>query len=133
MPYLIDSDILIDHLDDVPAAVALLNRLAPDRIAISIVTYMEVFQGRLRGPDPAQAQAKLQTFLEAVPVLPFSPSVADRCARLRETLRGQNRRVNSRSLDLITAAIAIEHGLVLVTRNVADYRDIPGLDIYHQT
>ena len=41
MPYLIDTDWVIDHLDDHPEARALLERLAPDGIAISIVTYME--------------------------------------------------------------------------------------------
>lgn len=130
MPYLIDSDWVIDHLDDVPRAVALLDQLAADGIAISIVTYMEVFQGRMRSPNPQVAQEKLQRFLDAVPILPFSLAVAQRCAGLRETLRAQQRRVNSRALDLINAAIAIEYGLTLVTRNVNDYRDIPGLVLY---
>jgi predicted nucleic acid-binding protein len=38
--------------------------------------------------------------------------------------------VNSRALDLINAAIALEHGLTLVTRDVDDYKDILGLAIY---
>lgn len=42
MPYLIDSDWVIDHLASVPEATALFNELSDlDRIAISIVTYME--------------------------------------------------------------------------------------------
>jgi predicted nucleic acid-binding protein len=31
---------------------------------------------------------------------------------------------------LIVAATAIEHGLTLVTRNKADYRDITGVSLY---
>jgi predicted nucleic acid-binding protein len=123
---------VIDHLDDVPHAMALLDRLAADGIAISMVTYMEVLQGRIRSPNPEEARAKLDAFLAAVPVLPFSPEVAQRCAQLRETLRSQQRRVNARALDLITAATALEHGLTLVTRNIADYRDIHGLDLYQE-
>lgn len=65
-----------------------------------------------------------------MPVLPFSVAEARRCAGIRRTLRSQGRRVSTRALDLMIAATAIEHQLVLVTRNVRDYRDVPGLVLY---
>ncbi|MDQ3702971.1 MAG: type II toxin-antitoxin system VapC family toxin [Chloroflexota bacterium] len=130
MAYLIDSDWLIDHLDDDPAAVALLTQLAPQRIAISIISYLEVFQGTLKTPAPAVAQAKLETFLRKVPVFPLSPDVARRCAHVRETLRRQGKQVHRRSLDLIIAATALEHDLTLVTRNKNDFADVVGLQLY---
>ena len=83
-----------------------------------------------RSPDPDEARAKLQAFLAAVPILPLSPAVAQRCAQLRETLRLQRKRVHSRALDLINAVVALEHDLPLVTRNVDDYQDIPSLRLY---
>ena len=52
-------------------------------------------------------------------ILPFSFTVAECCARLKETLRGQ-KGVNSRALDLIIAAIALEYSLTLVTKNTYD-------------
>jgi predicted nucleic acid-binding protein len=58
---------------------------------------------------------------------PLSPAIARRCARLREELKGRGRRVRDRALDLIIAATALEHELRLVTRNLADYEDIPDL------
>lgn len=130
MAYLIDSDVVIDHLHDDPAARRLLDRLAPDGLTISMITYLEVYQGTLVSPDPAQAQAKLDAFLAAVPIVPFSAEVARRCARLRTELQRQGKRVRSRALDLLTAATALEHGLTLVTRNLADYEDIPDLALY---
>jgi hypothetical protein len=42
MPYPIDSDILIAQREGQPGALALLERLATEGLAISIVTYMEV-------------------------------------------------------------------------------------------
>jgi predicted nucleic acid-binding protein len=54
-------------------------------------------------------------------------SAARRCAELREGLGRQGKRVRSRALDLVTAAIALELGYTLVTRNRADYADIPDL------
>ena len=131
MPFLIDSDWVIDHLANVPQAVRLLERLASDRIAISIVSYMEAYQGIGRSPHPQQAQNQFQTFIESVPILPFSPAVARRCARLREELQSQGKRVNTRALDLIIAATALEYDLTLVTRNIQDFQDIPDLEIYH--
>ena len=41
MPYLIDSDWVIDLLEDVPDALALLDRLAPEGIAMSIISYRD--------------------------------------------------------------------------------------------
>jgi tRNA(fMet)-specific endonuclease VapC len=124
MAYLVDSDWVIDYLAGSLEALELLDRLADDGVAISIVTYMEVFQGVERSDDPQGAERQLSAFLQSVPLLPMSPAVARRCARLRETLRRQGKRVHNRALDLLIAATAIEHELTLVTRNLQDYTDI---------
>ena len=130
MPYLIDSDWVIDFLAQESDAVQLIEQLAQEGIAISIVTYMEVYQGILRSQESEAAAVRFKALVEAVPVLPFSRPVAERCAQLRETLRQQGKRPQQRALDLIIAATALTHDLVLVTRNIADYRDLPGLALY---
>ena len=91
MPYLIDSDDAIDHLNNDPRAIKLLNRLGPEGAFISILTYVEVFQGVVRGPNPSEAAEALRGFLVSAPVLNLSISTAERCARLRQHLldRGQ--------------------------------------------
>jgi tRNA(fMet)-specific endonuclease VapC len=129
MPYLIDSHVVIDHLADVPEASQLLSKLAADGIAISIITYMEVFQGVTRSPQPEEAHSKFRAFIKSIPTLPLSIAVAERCARLREALRTQNKRVNSRALDLLIAATALEYDLTLVTENIKDFEDIPDLHL----
>ena len=130
MAYLIDTDVVIDLLVRVPATVALLEQLAPSGLVIGIVTYMEVLQGILEGPDPATQEAEFNLFTEDVPVVAFSREVARRCALIRADLKRQQRRIRPRALDLITAATALEHGYFLVTRNRADYADVPGLSLY---
>jgi predicted nucleic acid-binding protein len=130
MPYLIDSDVLIAQRESQPGALVLLEQLAPQGLAISIFTSMEVYQGTLRSPDPEQARASFALFLTGVPVVPFSLAAAQRCAQLREDLARDGKRVRSRALDLITAAIALEYGYTLVTRNHKDYEDIPNLLLY---
>ncbi len=99
-------------------------------MAISIITYLEVFQGTLRAPDPISAQAQLNAFVTTAPILPISIEVAQRCAHIREHLRQHGRRVQQRAMDLLIAATAIEYNLTLVTRNSNDYQDIPGLVLY---
>jgi predicted nucleic acid-binding protein len=129
MPYLIDSNLVIEHLAEIPEASQSLDQFAQDGIVISIVTYMEAFQGVVRSEQPSVAVKKFHAFAEQVLILPFSFAVAERCARLRETLRSQNKRVKSRALDLIIAATALEYGLTLVTRNIDDFKDIPDLSL----
>ncbi len=129
MPYLIDSNWVIPYLDGDPTALQLLQQLAPDGIAISIITYLEIYHGVLRAPDPAQAEAQIQAFLDTAPLLPLTLAVARRCAGLRETLRTQGKQIQRRAFDLVIAATALEHGLTLVTRNPNDFKDIPDLQL----
>jgi tRNA(fMet)-specific endonuclease VapC len=91
---------------------------------------MEVYQGTLRSANPVAAQHNLPALLEGMPVLPPSFAVAERCARLRETLKRAGKRIRARALDLLLAATALEHDLTLVTGNTEDYSDIPGLRMH---
>jgi tRNA(fMet)-specific endonuclease VapC len=130
MTYLIDSDWFIDYLFQVPEARSLIDPLIPAGIAISIITYLEVYEGVLRATDPQQTETALTRLLQQVPVVPFGDAEARRCARLRYDLQRLGKRVRSRALDLLIAAVALERNLTLVTRNRDDYKDIPGLQLH---
>ena len=128
--YLLDSDWLIDYLGGLPDAAELVGPLADVGLAFSVVTYMEAFEGTLRQPDPAAAQARLRSGLRPFRPIPVTDDIAIRCARIRHDLRTRGRRIRDRALDLLIAATALEYGLTLVTRNVGDFNDIPGLQLY---
>ena len=128
--YLLDSDWLIDYLDDLPEAVELVGPLTDAGLAFSIVTYMEAFEGTLRKQHPAAAQTQLRSGLSPFRAIPLSDEIAERCALVRYDLRSRGRRIRDRALDLLIAATAIEYDLTLVTRNADDYSDIPGLRLY---
>jgi predicted nucleic acid-binding protein len=130
MAYQLDSDIMISRLEGDHATVELMRRLAPAGTAISIVTYMETYQGVLRGTRSVGIEARFNALMVSMPILDFTIEAAERCASIRQDLFNERRRVRQRALDLITAAIAIEHDLTLVTRNTADYADIPGLKLF---
>ena len=130
MAYLLDSDWLIDLLGEDKGALELLDRLSSDGMSVSVVSYMETFQGTLRTLDPAATQARFEILIDAVSVLPFTAAEARRCARIRESFRERGHRVNAWARDSMIAATAIEHDLTLVTRNTRDYRAVPGLNLY---
>jgi tRNA(fMet)-specific endonuclease VapC len=57
----------------------------------------------------------------AISVLPFDPTAA----AAFDSLVAQRLRVGT--MDLRIASIALAHGLILLTRNTRDFRQIPGL------
>jgi len=132
MHYLLDTNWVIFGLINDRAAVDLIDTLMADGVAVSMVTYMEAYQGTLRETTSEAERAAFARFFATVPILPFSAPVARRCAELRHQLKQQGRRVNSRAMDLIIAATALDYGLELVTRNTSDYDDIPGLTLYQR-
>lgn len=132
MKYLVDSHWIIDNLLGVREAVDLLDALSADGIAVSIITYMEVYEGTLRAQATEELRDAFTRFFATADILAFTPAVARRCAILRQELRRQGKRVNARALDLCIAATALAHNLEFVTENKADYDDIPGLSLYQQ-
>ena len=127
MGHLLDTDVVIDFLKgDLPTE-RLIDPLVQAGIALSMITYMEIYQGIVESPDSAALEVEFEAFLKTVKLLPLSTDAARRCARLRAALKQQGKRIRPRALDLITAATALEHRLTLVTRNRADYDDVPGL------
>ena len=130
MSYLLDSDWLIDFLGGDPAAQRLVAPLFADGLAITFITFIEIYEGIERSASPRQEERSFRAFLRAARVLPVNRSVARRAATVRVQLRSQGRSVRNRALDLLIAATAIQHNLTLVSRNTDDYRDIPGLKLY---
>ena len=124
MPYLLDSDFVIDYLEEMPGATRIYPELSREGIAVSVVTFMEAYEGTLVADDPAAALVKLNDLLRAALPLDFDREIATVCGALRVRLRSESKRVNPRAHDLQIAATAIFYGLTLVTRNVADYLDV---------
>ncbi len=99
MTYLSDATWVIDLLAGQQAAVALHPTLVRAGLALSIITYTELWEGVLfTRRDQRVVERGLREFLRAVTILPYSRRVAQRAARLRGEMRRRGLRVEHRAL-----------------------------------
>lgn len=127
--YLIDTDWAVDVLNGQPAALQTLTQLAPQGLAVSVITYGELFEGAAFARDPPAAHAGLRAFLAGKDILPLTPPVLERFALVRGQLPKQLR-AQIGDMDLLIAATALLHNLTLLTRNRKDFTHVPGLTLY---
>jgi len=126
------------YLPDTNACIALLRERNPKLIArweatkaddillCSVVVY-ELRHGAERSSDPAREHAKLDSSLAPFRSLPFDDPCARTCAELRHELEASGSVIGPHDLQI--AAIALQHGLTLVTHNTAEFARIPGLQV----
>ena len=129
MTYLVDSDWVADWLAGIARAVGLLSSLSGDGLAISLVTYGEIYEGIYFGRDPDKSRQIFHAFLRGVDVLPLNKRIMQRFARIRGDLRRKGQIIPDP--DILIAATAIHHNLTLLTRNLKDFQRIPEVRLYH--
>lgn len=105
-----------------PALGERLSNCAPGEAAISAVSFAEMALGSGRGkPPPTEI---LEAFVRAIPLLPFDAAAAREYAKL------PFRRAR---FDRLLAAHALSIGATVITNNVADFADVPGLLVENWT
>jgi len=135
--YLIDKDYVIDFLKGKSYASEIYKSvLSKAEIAISIITYAEVYEGIFYGKDREQHEANFLGFTGQIPIFGITQSIAKQYAIIRGNLRANKATKNltepKKYYDLFIATTALEYSLTLVTNNVKDYeRIIPYLKLYH--
>jgi tRNA(fMet)-specific endonuclease VapC len=126
--YLLDTDTCI-HFRRARSA-HLMQRFAellPGDVAMSVVTYGELFRGTLRSPDPARAGKTLQRVVELAPVLSLPALAGARYGEIRFTLERAGMTIGAN--DLWIAAHALASGLTVVTGNIREFRRVDGLSV----
>jgi hypothetical protein len=121
MPFLIDSNVLIDVSRGNSAAIQYVDSLA-DAWALSQVTAMELIVGARDKRDLAM----IDGFLSTYPVIPLSESIGTEAYRLLKTYAKSH---GLHVFDSLVAAPAIEKDLTLVTLNRKHYQMIDGLKL----
>jgi len=128
MSYLVDTDVVANALKGRPEEVTLLTNLSSQGLAISLITYGEIYDGIYYGRDPQANERIFQQFLRWVDVLPLNRTVMRQFARIRGHLRRSGQIIPDP--DLLIAAIALYRNFTLVTHNTRHFSRIPDLKLY---
>src|SRR5713101_9078328 len=134
MTYLVDTDYVADYLKGQRNVATILEPLLLDGLAMSIITFAEVYEGIFYGYNRPQHEAGFRNFLKSTPVLGITRPIARRFAlirgQLRATPKGKALVQPKDTYDLFIATTALHYNLTLITRNIQDYDHIPHLKLY---
>ena len=131
MKYLLDSDWVVDHLNERQDAVRLLAALVDDGLAISLMTYGEIYEGILYARRWEASEAAFLSFLRWVRVLAPDEAIMRRFAGIRGDLRARGQLIGD--ADILIAATALHDDLILVTRNLNHFARVSDLDLYQRS
>jgi len=106
---LVDSVILIDHLNGIDKATKFILDLGPNETAISVITRAEILVG-----INETGESLVKSFLDQYHLLIIDRTIADLSATLR-------RKYGWKLPDAFQAALAIHHKIKLTTRNKKDF------------
>ncbi len=131
--FVLDTDILSLYYRGDPIVVQRVDGHPPAELTITVLTVDEQLTGwytltrQARQPqDVARAYALLGEAVVRLArwrILPYSEPAIARVAQLKGL------RLNIGMMDLRIAAVALEHGAVVISRNRRDFGRVPGLSI----
>lgn len=125
MSFLLDTNIASVHLK---RPRGLIHRFVQHagHIYISSVALAELNVWAWKKPDPRPTLAAIDLMLEnEVRLIDFDYSSANEFGRLKVEMNRSGRSVSP--IDLLIASVALVYDFTLVTNNISDFRQIPGL------
>ena len=126
MRYLLDTCVISDFIKGEPGTQSRLKQTPPLDIAISVITVMELRYGLLLNPQHAQKiEPAISSFLADVRILAFNTEEAEHAAQIRAILKTQGQPIGA--YDVLIAATALQHNLLMVTANSGEFARVPGL------
>ncbi|HAQ18321.1 MAG TPA: hypothetical protein DCR40_03705 [Prolixibacteraceae bacterium] len=118
--YLIDTNAIIDYLGKkLPTTgMELMNRVVDNVPNVSVISKIEV----LGFNTSDQHYQLLSNFMNDATILDLTSSVVDVCIDVRKKHK-------TKLPDAIIAATTLVYDMVLITRNISDFKNIHGLNL----
>lgn len=118
--YLIDTNVVIDYLGNKlpPKSKTFIDDVINTIPNVSIITKIEV----LGFNAPEEHYNLLLDFMNDSIVFELSPKVTDICIQLRKKYK-------TKLPDAIIAATAITYDLILISRNISDFKSIESIKV----
>jgi len=124
--HLLDTNICSYLMRQRPQSVVeRLRALGPARVAVSVVTALELRDGAELSEQAVEYHRRIDVFLREIRPLPLPVEAAMIGGRLRAALRRKGKPIGD--LDALIAAHALALGLVLVTNNPREFSRVDGL------
>jgi predicted nucleic acid-binding protein len=124
MRWLLDSNVMIEAMAGVSSASRALQRAARcEWCGFSAISRLEIFGfPKLTPADDQRLEVLLGQFIE----VPVSDGVIAEAIRIRKLIR-------IKTPDALIAASAMANQATLITRNLSDFRQVPGLKVIDTT
>jgi predicted nucleic acid-binding protein len=121
MGYLLDTNTVINYLGaSLPVTgMQLLNTVVDDQSIVSIVTKMETLGYNFKFMEE---QTTMETFINGSTIIDLNNDIVNQTITIRKSKK-------IKLPDAIIAATALVYGLVLLTRNTEDFKNIPALSL----
>lgn len=129
MDYLLDSDSVIDLLNNKGSGVDRINKVINEKLFLSIVSWLEIKYGIDKSPNSAMRQASFDELLRRLKIVIISVDLLIGAKFVETKLKMENIGTPLENFDLLIAATAIVNNLTLVTGNLKHFKRIKGLKI----
>ena len=122
MGYLVDSNVLIDYVDErfKNNQLKALDLIFDEALTVSIITKIEI----LGYNGVPEEEARMINFLSYADIIPLTEEVVEETISLKKAIK-------IKTPDAIIASIAIVNGLTLITNNIADFKRVAGLKLFN--
>jgi tRNA(fMet)-specific endonuclease VapC len=128
MKYLLDTNTCIRYINGTSERVAAhVQALDKGEAVLCSVMVAELIYGAKRSQHPEKTRRKQQQFIDLFQSLPFDDTCAEEYATIRAELATKGTPIGAN--DLMIAAIAKAHSLILVTHNTREFGRVTDLHI----
>jgi len=119
--YLIDSNVIIDYMANIipEKGTNFVENIFNTQFLISVITKIEV----LGYNDLPNKMSAMGNFISLSEILSLNETITEKTIELKRTFR------KMKLGDAIIAATAIDGNLILITRNVDDFKFIPNFTV----
>jgi len=124
MSFLIDTNIASDYIRGRGTLVSRFMQYN-GRLYFSTISLSELYTWAYKKESPEKLLHSIDEFKSIVSLIPFDDQVAETLGRIR----GEQMRygISFSPIDLQIAVTAIAYDLTLITHNIKDFQNIPGL------
>jgi tRNA(fMet)-specific endonuclease VapC len=123
--FLLDTDTIIYSLKGNKRVVGNLEGHQHDPLQISVISLMELYYGAYKSQKKNANIAKVRRIEKSFPTIPVDFFISETFGMIKSQLESKGTPLDD--FDLIIAATALTHNLVLVTNNEKHFRRIDGL------